>query len=404
LIVDDIAETRENIKRMLQFDASIEVIGSARSGKEALELVPQLKPDVVLMDINMPDMDGIQATEAVRRKIPWIQVIILSVQNDASYMRRAMQAGAHDFLTKPSAIDELTAAIRRAGIMAENERTKAAQGFPGGGTASGTASASSGGKRGKIIVVFSPKGGTGCTTLAVNLGIALHSEESKVCLVDASLQFGDLAVFMNEQVKNNVLDLASRVDDLDLEVVQEVMIKHTATGIHLLAAPNKPEQADNVKADQFTKLLNFLRQIYAYVIVDTSSYLTEVVLNALDISNLIILNTSQEIPAIKNCNLFLTLAEALGIKRDRILFTMNRYDKRILITPERVGESLRQPILCTIPFDDKIVTTSVNRGVPFIIEYKTQPIGKAIMTLADLTREKLTKLAASEETPIPGKK
>ncbi len=97
LIVDDIADTRENLKRLLQFDQLIEVIGSARSGREAIELSQQLKPDVVIMDINMPDMDGITATEAIRRKVPYAQVVILSVQSDASYMRRAMLAGARDF-------------------------------------------------------------------------------------------------------------------------------------------------------------------------------------------------------------------------------------------------------------------------------------------------------------------
>jgi pilus assembly protein CpaE len=97
LIVDDIADTRENLKRLLQFDQVIDVIGAARSGREAIELSQQLKPDVVIMDINMPDMDGITATETIRRKIPYTQVVILSVQSDASYMRRAMLAGARDF-------------------------------------------------------------------------------------------------------------------------------------------------------------------------------------------------------------------------------------------------------------------------------------------------------------------
>jgi pilus assembly protein CpaE len=129
LIVDDIAETRENIRRLLQFDVNIEVIGTARSGREAIELAPQLKPDVVLMDINMPDMDGITATETIRKKVPFVKVVILSVQSDGNYMRRAMLAGANDFLSKPPMIDELTAAIRRAGTMAQDERSKAANSF-----------------------------------------------------------------------------------------------------------------------------------------------------------------------------------------------------------------------------------------------------------------------------------
>jgi len=101
LIVDDIQETRENIRRMLQFESRVEVVGSAQNGSEAISMSIELKPDVVIMDINMPDMDGISATEAIRKKVPYAQIIILSVQADPSYMRRAMLAGARDFLTKP---------------------------------------------------------------------------------------------------------------------------------------------------------------------------------------------------------------------------------------------------------------------------------------------------------------
>jgi pilus assembly protein CpaE len=78
LIVDDIADTRENLKRLLQFDQMIEFVGAARSGREAIDLSLQLKPDVVIMDINMPDMDGITATEAIRRKVPFTPGVILS--------------------------------------------------------------------------------------------------------------------------------------------------------------------------------------------------------------------------------------------------------------------------------------------------------------------------------------
>src|SRR5512138_3730877 len=129
LIVDDITETRENIRRMLQFDSNIEVIGTARTGKEAIQISQQAKPDVIVMDINMPDMDGITATQEIKKKSPYIQVVILSVQSDPSYMRKAMLAGARDFLSKPPMIDELTDAIRRSGALSQEERKKAAQAF-----------------------------------------------------------------------------------------------------------------------------------------------------------------------------------------------------------------------------------------------------------------------------------
>jgi pilus assembly protein CpaE len=124
LIVDDIAETRENIRRLLQFEKGVEIVGSVGSGKEAVALAERVKPDVVIMDINMPDMDGITATELVRQKVPYAQIVILTVQDDPNYMRRAMLAGARDFLAKPPTIDELTAAVRRAGQFAHQEKER----------------------------------------------------------------------------------------------------------------------------------------------------------------------------------------------------------------------------------------------------------------------------------------
>jgi len=396
LICDDIAETRDNLKRMLQFDTSIEVIAEARTGREAIELANQQKPDVILMDINMPDMDGISATESIRKKIPFVQVVILSVQIDPNYMRRAMLAGARDFITKPPVIDELTAAIRRAGTIAHDERQKTNPTFglvsgPG-GTQVSTPTV---GRTGKIIVVYSPKGGTGRTTIATNLAIAFQSTE-KTCLIDGSLQFGDVAVFLNEQGKNTILDLAPRVEDLDPEIIQEVMVTHAATGLHVLAAPARPENSEDVTGEQFSKLLQYLRQIYAFIVVDTASYLTETVQSALDVADLIILLTTQDIPAIKSINLFLGIADATGINRKRILFVMNKYDKKVAITPEKVGESLHQEISLAIPFEERTVSFSVNKGVPFIIDQKTAPVTRSIYALADLCRQRIEQLAAAE--------
>lgn len=124
LIVDDIAETRKNICNFLQYDVDIEVIGMARSGREGIQLNSELAADVVLMDINMPDIDGITATEEIRKRNPFTQVIILSVQGDQNYMRRAMLAGARDYIVKPPIGDALVSAIRRAGEMAHIEKSK----------------------------------------------------------------------------------------------------------------------------------------------------------------------------------------------------------------------------------------------------------------------------------------
>ncbi len=388
-VVDDTDESREMILRMLQFDSNIEVVGTAKTGLEAIDLAQKLKPDVIVMDINMPDMDGITATENIRKKVPYIQIVILSVQSDPNYMRRAMLAGARDFLTKPPLIDELTAAIRRAGTMAQEEKAKTTASFIGTGSLPGVPQAFYPTTSGRIIVVYSPKGGSGTTTIAANLAVALKDQKNKVALVDSNLMFGDAAVFFNEHGKNNALDLIDRVNDLDPEIITDVMISNKLTGVDILAAPNQSQFVDSGIGESFAKIMEFLRNLYDFVVIDTTSYLTEVVQSCLDVADLIVLITIQDIPAIKNTNQFLSLADASGIGRDRIIFVMNRYDRRISISPERVGESLKQAVVVSIPYEERAVNFSVNRGIPFMSDNKGIPAGKAISSLADQIREEI---------------
>lgn len=394
LIVDDIADTRENVRKLLQFESDIEVVGAAKSGKEGIAFSQEYDPDVILMDINMPDMDGISATEAILRSKPHAQVIMLSVQGDPNYMRRAMLAGARDFLTKPPMADELISAIRRSGEMARQERTKSIQAqvmpsMPGATMAAGFSLT-----RGKVIVVYSPKGGVGCTTIAVNLALALHNEDTRTTLVDGNLQFGDVAVFINEQGKNTIVDLATRVNELEPDIVKGVMIQHAASGVHVLAAPSRPEYAEQINSDQFSQLIDYLRQLYAYVVIDTTPTLNDIILTAIDKSDVIVLVTTQDIPSIKNTRLFLDLLHTMGIERERVVFTMNRYDKRIAITPERVGDNLKQPVVAVVPLDERVVVPAVNRGVPFILDNKTQPAARGILSLAESVRGALAALGS----------
>jgi pilus assembly protein CpaE len=390
LIVDDVAETRENIRKLLQFEKDIEVVATSRTGKDAIQLTQEVSPHVVLMDINLPDIDGISVTETIRQKVPAAQVVILSVQGDQNYMRKAMLAGARDFLTKPPLPDELVGAIRRAGKLGIEEQYKKKQVLVT-GIASQEQAKVVKQQNGKIILVYSPKGGAGCTTVAVNLATALHNEETPVVIADANLQYGDVAIFFNEQGKNTILDLSTRVDDLDLEIVENVLIKNSATGVHILASPAKPEDAEEVKPNQLAKLLQFLCQIYAYVVVDSSSHLSDTTISVLDIADAIVLVTTQEIPCIKNIRLFLDLLTTMNIPNDRITFIMNKYDRRIAITPEKISDNLKQKVYAVIPLDERTVIPAVNRGIPFMAENRSQPASRGIYTLVEALRAKLLK-------------
>jgi pilus assembly protein CpaE len=401
LIVDDIAETRENFRKLLQFEADFEVVGAARNGQEGIELAKELQPDVILMDINMPDIDGITATETIRGEVPFSQIVIITVQDDPNYMRRAMLAGARDFLTKPPSVDEMIGAIRRAGELAHEERSKSKTAYP---VKPGNGSMPAGVlKSGKIISVFSPKGGVGTTTLAVNLAVALQREETPVVLVDGDMEFGDVTVFLNQKAKNSIVDLAPRADELDFDVIEEVTMLHQESGIKFLAAPSRPEFAESVTGDQFAQVLDFLRNFFSYVLVDCSSSLTDVTLATIDTSDLIILMTTQEIPAIKDSRLFLDLLQPLKINRDRLLFVMNKYDKRIGIKPEKISENFKQDLKVVIPFEEKVVLPSINRGVPFMLGVKSKSITRSYLSLTEIVRKRLTEDKEKIAVEIPKK-
>src|SRR3989440_11305898 len=123
LIVDDIPSTLDNLQKLLSFEPDIQVVGTAVNGKEGVEQAKKLAPDIVLMDVNMPIMDGIQATETLAQEVSSSPVIIMSVQGERDYLRRAMQSGSRPFLDKPLSGDELVARIRRVHLPGQQKQT-----------------------------------------------------------------------------------------------------------------------------------------------------------------------------------------------------------------------------------------------------------------------------------------
>lgn len=392
LIVDDIPETVDSVKRMLSFDENLVVIGHADDGRSALTQVRKLDPDVVLMDINMPDMDGITATQHIRQRYPYTQVVILSVQNDLSYMRRAMRAGAHDFLPKPPMMDDLLSVVKRAGEISIEQRSMANSAMN-----MGTSISSPGViprismLNGKVITIYSPKGGAGCTTVTANLGIALRSKKNKVLLVDGNSQYGELPVFMSLQPRFNILDLLPRIEEMDAEEISTTVSIHEPTGIDILPAPPRLEMADQVDAEQFSQMIETLRRHYNYILIDTSSYLNDVTLSAIEKADINLLLSTPEIPALKNINSFLTLYNQLGFDPEKILFILNFYDRRSGISPERISESLHQEIVLALPLDEKYeLREAVKRGVPLMMQSRSHIFSKNIFLISNKIQEKIS--------------
>lgn len=401
LIVDDIPETRESLRKLLYFESDLEVVGTAASGEDAVRQTKETRPDIVLMDINMPGMDGITATETITQKFPYAQVIMMSVQADADYLRRSMLAGAREFLTKPFTADDLVNSIRRVYELGLSRRVTLEQaGVPVEGV---TGVATKPAKpKGKLITVFSPKGGTGRSTIAVNLALALQGlGDYKVALVDASLQFGDVGVLLNLQAARSIADLIPQIKDLDSDMLAGVLTPHSS-GVKALLAPIRPELADLVAPEHLKAIVQHLLTLFDFVIVDTWPSLHDLVLGILDISDRILLITTPDIPSIKNAKLFFEVTDALQYPEERAILIVNMADRRGAISARDIEASIKHPVAAKIPLDERSIIQAANEGVPVVFGNRKSPVAQAITDLANmLVAELMPKAGDEAATPEP---
>jgi pilus assembly protein CpaE len=334
------------------------------------------KPDVVLMDINMPGMDGITATEKLAADVPTAAVIMMSVQGEADYLRRSMLAGAREFLVKPFSSDELTASIRQ---VWAREREKLSRFAP----VTTTQEISNGsGEPASVVAVFSPKGGVGRTTVAVNLAVAAAQTGKRVALVDASFQFGDVGVLLNLNPRNkSIADLAGELQQGEAESLDTFMITHSS-GVKVLLAPPSPEQAELIGPSAVKKVLNALRGSFELIVVDCPSSFNEPTLAVLDEADLILTLLTLEITSVKNMRLFLEVCDQLGYGPDKIRLVLNRADSTLGIRVADVEHSIGRKVDHTIVSDGRSVVYALNRGVPFFLSNREAQVSQDIQRLA----------------------
>ena len=394
LIVDDIAETRDHLTKLLGFEKDVQVVGAAASGAEALELATRLRPDVVLMDINMPEMDGIAATELLMARVPTASVVMMSVQGEADYLRRSMLAGAREFLVKPFSSDELTASIRQ--VYAREREKIGRMALP----VAESRSPSSAREPGRVVAVFSPKGGVGRTTIAVNVAVAAASEPgSSVVLVDGSFQFGDVGVLLNLNPKNkSIADLVPELEaGGDPDSLDTFVITHS-TGTKVLLAPPSPEVAELVTPAAIRRVLDVLRARNDLVIVDCAAAFSDSTLAVLDTADLILTVLTLEITSIKNMRLFLEVAEQLGYPSDKIELVLNRADSALGIRVADVEHSIGRKVDHTVVSDGRSVVYALNRGVPFFVSNREAQVSQDVLRLAKAL------LGAPEAAPAEARK
>jgi pilus assembly protein CpaE len=383
VIVDDIAETRDHLAKLLSFEPDITVAGSVGSGIEAIALAVQAPVDVLLLDINMPGMDGIATAEQLSVNAPTAAIIMMSVQGEPDYLRRAMLAGAREFLVKPFSSDELAASIRQVHQRERRKQDSVASTRPAPAPVTNGHAEPARNHNGQVVTFFSPKGGVGRTTLAVNFAVAARTELGKrVALIDGGLQFGDVGVLLNLNPKNqSIADVAREMVSGDLETLESTLVDHS-TGVRVLMAPPSPEMAELVTPEHVTRIIGALKQTHDLVVVDCSPQLQDVTLAFLDQSDVVLTVLTLEITNIKNIRQFLALVEQLGYPEGKVQLLLNRADSGYGIRLQDVESSIGRKISHSVVSDGRTVVYALNRGVPFVVAARQARVSEDVARLA----------------------
>jgi pilus assembly protein CpaE len=371
LIADDIEETRKVIKKLLNLEKELfEVVGEAGDGEQVLELIPKVKPDVVLMDINMPLLNGLEATEKITSEFPSIIVIIMSVQTENEYLKKAMFHGAKEYINKPFNYDSLVNTIKATYEKHRERQTKKETGTEN------TANTN-------IMAFFSSKGGVGKSILALNSAVILSRETNKkVLLLDMDLQFGDIALLVNQYNHKTIMDAIDDGQIASYEGMKNYLYKYNEN-LDILFAPGRPEAAEYINKDIIEKMMNIIKPYYDFIIIDTGVNFNDSTLYILDAAQTILYVSTMEIVALKNTKLGFRVMDSLGYDKEKVKLVINRGAKGYGINKGDVENLFKNNILTVIPDEEKLVGTSVNKGEPFCDTpklYKLK-IGRAIFDM-----------------------
>src|SRR5574344_1836143 len=322
-----------------------QVLGSFSDIVKGYNAVLELRPSVVIIDISAKTELAVDIVSKISQNHKTCKIIVTSDNYSADLMVKEMRAGAREFLPKPIIKDDLFSSLYKikdtlSGIYSENNKCK-------------------------VITTFSNKGGIGKTAIAANLALELANIPNEtVALIDLNIEIGDITTFLDINPSFDISYVIQNLERIDETFLLSTLEKYKESSLYVLADPPYLEQAEEISAEQIATLFGVLRKTFSYIVVDTGANFDGKTITALDNSDLILLITIVNLPAIRNCQRCLELFDRLGYEKDKTKIVLNRYMENDEIKVEEVEDVLGQKVYWKIPNNYFTIMSAINKGIP----------------------------------------
>jgi pilus assembly protein CpaE len=331
--------------------------------------------EVLIAGPSLGTRAGLARLEVIHDELPAMSLVLAFARRPTAALREIIRTGACDLLQLPADDKDLRESLVRA-IELSSARPEVVDAAP---AAVPTAALTPTSRApGRVFTTSSATGGCGKTFLATNLAYFLsHYTGARTCVVDLDLQFGEVTTALRLRPRYTIFDALQRedTDEANLQAhIDEYLVEHE-TGFWVLAAPKEPSEADHIASPDVTRIIDAVRSRFDYVVVDTPAALTEVVLAAFDLSDVLYTMATLDLPSVRNMGVFLNQLERLKIPSDNIRLILNKAERDVGIDVEQVTRLFPKHFSAVLPYA-KEVSRSINLGMPVMASSPTAEVSR----------------------------
>jgi len=334
-------------------------------------VIEEIQPDVVLLDFNF-QQTIFNLIDKIVTEYPKSALVAVISNREEVDLDLVILSGARAFVQYPYQPGKLVVTIRRVVELRERNHIGAV----------GVADDKSEIKSKNTFIVFSPKGGVGTTTIAINLAISLQKQlDEDVLLIDGKHLLGHVALYMNLRTANSITDLIAHAGMLDQRLIRQVIIEHKS-GVHVLPSPNLIGAAQGIKPESLFKVIQSLQKVYPNIIIDGGNHIDENTVTYMDSSSKILIVLNPDLASMRDVRQFMEIAKSLSYPEEEILLILNMAGRRADVKLREIEGILKMEIFGKIPADDELALSSLNEGVPILLKKPHHAISKAYKQIA----------------------